>query len=60
MAKKRYRATICIDFFKDDIELAKEEANRIIRKIYDSFVVEVKLLPHGSENILRKENGNRI
>ncbi|MEK0371219.1 MAG: hypothetical protein QQN55_08720 [Nitrosopumilus sp.] len=52
----RYRATIYVDFFEDDIELAKEEANRIIRKIYDSFVSEVKRLPHGSENILRKEN----
>ncbi|MEK0371279.1 MAG: hypothetical protein QQN55_09025 [Nitrosopumilus sp.] len=62
MPKVRYRVSVYIDVFveKDspsfEKHMARHEALKIIHNIPYSHLGEVKPLPHGSENILRKEN----
>ena len=65
----RYRAMIGVDLFVDEYNHvmkgaaksfqqhdAQQMAQKIAEKIPNSWVEEVKPLPHGSENILSKEN----
>ncbi|MEK0371173.1 MAG: hypothetical protein QQN55_08485 [Nitrosopumilus sp.] len=60
----RFRVKMFFDVWVDKTEYAKLfariEAQKISDKIPTSFIEEVKRLYYGSENILRKENGNRI
>ena len=45
----RYRATIYVDIWDDDIEEASKELEKIIKSIPNSFSDGISALPHGSK-----------
>ena len=45
----RYRATIYVDIWDDDIEEASKELEKIIKSIPNSFSDGISALPHGAK-----------
>ena len=52
----RYRATIYVDFWKDDIKGAAKELEKVVKSIPNSFSDGISALPHGSKISLVEEN----
>lgn len=55
----RYRAKVYVDFWKDDIEVAAKELEKIVKSIPNSFSDGISALPHGSKISFEKENHDR-
>ena len=52
----RYRQTICVDIFVDNMEEEGRKANENVMKLPNSFQVELTRFPHGSNISLDNEN----
>ena len=55
----RYRATIYVDFWEDDVKEAAKELEKVVKSIPNSFSDGISALPHGSEISLVEENHDR-
>ena len=52
----RYRATIYVDYWKDDIDEASKELEKLLKSIPNSFSDGITSLQHGSEvSLVNKE-----
>ena len=45
----RYRATIYVDFWEDDVKEAAKELEKVVKSIPNSFSDGISALPHGSK-----------
>ena len=52
----RYRQTICVDIFVDNMEEDEKKAFENTMKLPNSFQVALSRLPHGSNISLDNEN----
>ena len=52
----RYRATIYVDFWEDDVKEAAKELEKVVKSIPNSFSDGISALPHGSKISFEQEN----